>query len=168
MIEIIKEDITNLEVDAIINAANKSLLGGGGVDGAIHRKAGKELYKYCLKLNGCLTGEAKITPGFNLKAKYIIHTVAPIWYKGEENRCELLKNCYVNSFELALENNIKTIAFPCLGMGVYKVPTDVGGSIAIDTSLEYQDRFEKIYLVCFNDLDYDFYKKYLMEKQEMK
>ena len=161
MIEIIKDDITNLKVDAIVNAANKSLLGGGGVDGAIHRKAGKELYNYCLKLNGCLTGEAVITPGFNLNAKYIIHTVAPIWYYNEKNREELLENCYVNSLELALKNNVKTIAFPCLGMGVYKVPTDIGCSIAINTCFKYKDKFDKIYLVCFKDLEFNYYKEYL-------
>lgn len=158
-IEIIKGDITELEVDAIVNAANSSLLGGGGVDGAIHRRAGRQLFEECMTLNGCMTGEAKITKGYNLKAKYVIHTVAPKWYDYRvQNKVELLKSCYVNSYEIANKNNIKSIAFPCLGMGVYQVPLDIGTKISIDTALEYSNYFEKIYLVCFREEEYNYYK----------
>lgn len=161
IIEIIKGDITELEVDAIVNAANNSLLGGYGVDGAIHKKAGRQLYEECLTLNGCMTGEAKITKGYNLKAKYVIHTVAPKWYDFRvENKEELLKKCYVESYKIAKENNIKTIAFPCLGMGIYKVPLDIGTATSIDTAIEYSNNFEKIYLVCFRDEEYDYYREY--------
>lgn len=162
---IIKCDITELEVDAIVNAANESLLGGGGVDGAIHLKAGRELLEECRKLGGCKTGEAKFTKGYNLKAKYVIHTVAPRWYDYTlNNKEELLENCYLNSYELAKKNGIKTIAFPCLGMGVYQVPQDIGGKISIDTSLKYSKDFEKIYLVCFNNIDYEWYCRYMENK----
>ena len=166
-IEVIKCDITELEVDAIVNAANSSLLGGGGVDGAIHRKAGKQLLEECIKLNGCMTGEAKITNGYNLKAKYVIHTVAPKWYDFRVNDKEqLLENCYINSYELAKENKIKTIAFPCLGMGVYQVPLDVGTKISIDKAIQYAESFEKIYLVCYRDEEYKYYCEYIKEKQK--
>ena len=159
-IEIIKGDITELDVDAIVNAANNWLIGGGGVVGIIHHKAGKELDEACKKLNGCLTGEAKITPGFNLKAKYIIHTVAPKWYDSKiENKEELLKKCYINSFSLAKENNVKTIAFPCLGAGIYQVPIDISAKIAITEAINNTDFFKKIYLVCFKDEDYVYYLK---------
>lgn len=163
-IEIIKDDITNLDVDVIVNAANKWLMGGGGVDGAIHRKAGDLLDKACSDLNGCATGEAKITPGFNLKAKYIIHTVAPVWtnpqVKDKEN---LLRNCYRNSYKLALENNLKTIAFPCLGAGIYQVPIDVSAKIALNEAMNNAQNFTKIILVCYQDNDYEYYNKYFKE-----
>ena len=121
-IEIVKGDITELYVDAIVNVANNSLLGGGGVDGAIHKKVGAELDKECVELNGCMTGEAKITKGYNLNANYIIHTVAPKYFDNRvKNKEELLRSCYVNSYKLAEKYNLKTIAFPCLGMGVYRV-----------------------------------------------
>ena len=163
---ILKGDITELEVDAIVNAANESLLGGGGVDGAIHARAGSGLLEECRKLGGCKTGEAKITKGYNLKAKHVIHTVAPKWYDDTvKNKEELLENCYINSYELAKRNGIKTIAFPCLGMGVYQVPQAVGGKIAIDTTIKYKKDFEKIYLVCFNESDYEFYCQYLSNKK---
>lgn len=164
-IEIIKGDITELEVDAIVNAANTSLLGGGGVDGVIHRKAGKQLLEECVKLNGCIIGNAKMTNGYNLKAKFIIHTVAPRWYDFRiDNKEKLLEDCYKNSYNLAKENKIKTIAFPCLGMGIYKVPLDIGARISIDKAIEFSNYFEKIYLVCFRNEEYEYYCKYLKEK----
>lgn len=162
IIEIIKGDITELDVDAIVNAANNSLLGGGGVDGAIHRKAGKQLLEECITLNGCETGEVKITNGYNLRAKYVIHTVAPKWYDFRiTNKEQLLENCYTNSYELAKSKGIKTIAFPCLGMGFYKVPLDIGTKTAIDKAMQYKDYFEKIYLVCFGEEEYNNYCEYL-------
>lgn len=167
VIQIIKGDITSLRVDAIVNAAAPSLLGGGGVDGAIHKKAGIELLEECRKLHGCNFGEAKITDGYNLPAKKVIHTVAPKWYDNSiENKQELLENCYINSYELAIKNNIKTIAFPCLGMGVYRVPIDTGTKTSIDIALKYEKYFDKIYLVCFRDEEYHSYKKYYKEKTE--
>lgn len=160
-IEILKGDITKLEVDAIVNAANTSLLGGGGVDGAIHRAAGPLLLEECKKLNGCKVGEAKITKGYNLKAKYIIHTVAPIWYDPIlKNKEELLRNCYINSYKIAKDNNIKTIAFSCIGMGVYSCPTEIGTKISITEALNNATYFSKIYLVCFNDKEYNYYLEY--------
>lgn len=168
-IEIIKGDITELKVDAIVNAANSALIAGGGVDGAIHRKAGKELQEACIKLNGCKTGEAKITKGYALKAKYVIHTVAPKWYDFSVNdKKQLLENCYTNSYNLAIENGIKTIAFPCLGMGVYQVPLDIGTKVSIESAKKYCKNFEKIYLVCYKDREYNYYCDYLrnMEKEE--
>ncbi len=137
-IEIHKGDITKLKVDAIVNAANTSLLGGGGVDGAIHRAAGPELFEFNRKLSGCQTGEAKISPGFNLPAKYIIHTVGPVWNDGKNNVTEavtkednLLANCYKNSLKLAVENGIKTIAFPAISTGVYHFPLERATKIAV-------------------------------------
>lgn len=160
-IKIIKCDITTLEVDAIVNAANNSLLGGGGVDGAIHNAAGPELLEECRLLNGCKDGEAKITKGYNLKAKYVIHTVAPKWYDNRiENKEELLRNCYINSYKLAKENNIKTIAFPCIGMGVYACPLEIGTKISIEEAIKNNSNFSKIYLVCFNDREYNYYIEY--------
>ena len=163
-IEIIKGDITELDVDAIVNAANNWLIGGGGVDGVIHHKAGNELDIACKKLNGCPTGEAKITPGFNLKTKYIIHTVAPKWYDQKiENKEDLFKNCYINTFKLAKEYQLKTIAFPCLGAGIYQVPIDISAKIAIKEAINNTDSFNQIYLVCFKTEDYNYYLKYFNE-----
>ena len=164
-IEIIKGDITSLDVDVIVNAANELLLGGGGVDGAIHEKAGIELDRACQKLGGCKTGDAKITLGYNLKAKYIIHTVAPKWYDYLlSNKEELLRNCYINSYNLAKERSLKTIAFPCLGAGVYKVPIEISAKISIDEAIKNSESFDKIYLVCFKEEDYNYYNKYFNSK----
>ncbi len=153
-IEIIKGDITKLKVDAIVNAANTSLLGGGGVDGAIHRGAGPELLEYNKKLGGCPTGEAKISPGFNLPAKYIIHTVGPVWNGGTHNEDNLLANCYRNSLSLAKENNIKTIAFPSISTGAYMFPLERAAKIALTETKNFLDRndfLDKIIFVCFDE-----------------
>lgn len=164
-IELIQDDITKLEVDAIVNAANKSLLGGGGVDGAIHRAAGSELLEECKTLNGCETGEAKITKGYRLPSKFVIHTVGPVWHGGQSNESELLTNCYKNSLKLALENNIKTIAFPNISTGVYGFPKDKAAEIAIKTVTGFlnqnNNRIEKVYFVCFDNENYSLYKELL-------
>lgn len=163
-IELIQDDITQLDVDAIVNAANKSLLGGGGVDGAIHRAAGDELLEECKILNGCETGQAKITKGYNLPAKFVIHTVGPVWHGGNDNEPELLANCYKNSLKLAIDNNLKTIAFPNISTGVYRFPKDMAAEIAIKTAnnfLEQNKKIEKIYFVCFDQENYNIYKNKL-------
>ncbi|MDY6800124.1 MAG: O-acetyl-ADP-ribose deacetylase [Bacteroidota bacterium] len=163
-IELIQDDITKLEVDAIVNAANKSLLGGGGVDGAIHRAAGSELLEECKTLNGCQTGKAKITKGYHLPAKFVIHTVGPVWHGGQNNESELLANCYNNSLKLALQNNIKTIAFPNISTGVYGFPKDKAAEIAIKTVtdfLNHNNKIEKVYFVCFDNENYNLYQEML-------
>ena len=163
-IEIHKGDITKLSVDAIVNAANTSLLGGGGVDGAIHRAAGPELLEYNKKLGGCLTGEARISPGFNLPAKHVISTVGPVWNGGNRNEDELLANCYRNSLRIAFENNIKTIAFPSISTGVYRFPVERASKIAVKEVKDFLDKnpsIEKVIFVCFDDKTYDVYKNIL-------
>ena len=161
-IEIVKADITDMEVDAIVNAANTSLLRGGGVCGAIFKKAGFELDKECNKIGHCNTGEAIITNGYNLKAKYIIHTVAPIWndYRNEENREELFRSCYYNIFKIAVENNIKTIAIPCIGTGIYGCPIELGRDFAFEMAKKEEDKFKKIYFVCFGDKEFETYNSW--------
>ncbi len=165
-IEIRKGDITKLNVDAIVNAANTSLLGGGGVDGAIHRAAGPELLEHNKKLGGCKTGEAKISPGFRLPAKYIIHTVGPIWNGGKNNEEKLLANCYKNSLKIAVEKNIKTIAFPSISTGVYRFPVERAAKIAVKEVkkiVEKNPLLEKVIFVCFDDHTYEIYKENLKE-----
>ena len=159
MIEIITADITKLEVDAIVNAANCSLLGGGGVDGAIHRAAGKKLLEACRKFHGCETGEARITPGFKLPAKFVIHTPGPVWHGGNHNEAELLKNCYINSLALAKENNCKTVAFPCISTGVYRFPKEQAALIALETVLSnITAPIEKVIFCCFSNSDAEIYR----------
>jgi len=163
-IEIHKGDITKLSVDAIVNAANTSLLGGGGVDGAIHRAAGPKLLEYNKKLGGCPTGEARISPGFNLPAKHVISTVGPVWNGGNRNEDELLANCYRNSLRIAFENNIKTIAFPSISTGVYRFPVERASKIAVKEVKDFLDKnpsIEKVIFVCFDDKTYDVYKNIL-------
>jgi len=161
MISIIQADITGLAVDAIVNAANNSLLGGGGVDGAIHAAAGSELLAYCRGLNGCETGQAKITPGFNLKARWVIHTVGPVWHGGEQDEAELLESCYRNSFELALQNNISRIAFPSISTGVYGYPKLLAAKVAISVMRNYEKDFTEIIACVYSEADLTLYNSLL-------
>ena len=161
MIEIVCADITTLEVDAIVNAANASLLGGGGVDGAVHAAAGPVLLDYCRTLNGCRTGEAKLTPGFDLPARRIIHTVGPVWKGGGHYEAPLLKACYKNAFEVALQNGVCTIAFPAISTGVYGYPKQQAAEIALSVMLAYEDRFERIIACCFSDRDAELHRSVL-------
>lgn len=166
-IELLKADITEIEVDAIVNAANTSLLGGGGVDGAIHRKGRKAILEECIQIRnkqgGCKTGEAVITTAGNLPSKYVIHTVGPVWNGDKEEKSKLLADCYKNSLNLAIQNGIKSIAFPNISTGIYHFPKDKAAEIAVKTIKDFEKSavIEKVIFVCFDDENYKIYKSLL-------
>ncbi len=167
-IKVIKGYITTIETNAIVNDANTSLLGGGGVDGAIHRKGGTKILEECIairnKQGGCNVGEAVITSAGNLPSKYVIHTVGPVWNGDKEEKKKLLENCYQNCLELAVKNNIKTIAFPNISTGIYHFPKDKAATIAIETvsNFNQNDKIDEVVFVCFDDENYDLYQKILI------
>jgi len=164
MIKLIQGDITKLEVDAIVNAANKSLLGGGGVDGAIHRAAGPGLLEECKTLDGCDTGQAKITAAYDLPANFVIHTVGPVWGGGKSDEEQLLRSCYTNSLLLAKEKGIQSIAFPNISTGAYHFPKALAARIAVASVREFLQNNtlpEKVIFVCFDDVNYRLYKDLL-------
>lgn len=167
-IKVIKGDITKISVDAIVNAANNSLLGGGGVDGAIHKAGGSSILEECKKIRakqgGCKTGEAVITTAGKLNAKYVIHTVGPIWHNGQNNEEQLLANCYESSLKLATNNEVKTIAFPNISTGVYRFPKELAAEIAVNevkTFLKDNSSIEEVMFVCFSDENYNIYYNFL-------
>lgn len=165
-IEVIKGDITMQHTDAIVNAANESLLGGGGVDGAIHRAAGPELLKECRTLHGCPTGEAKLTKGYLLPARFVIHTVGPVWHGGNSNEEALLASCYRKTLELAERNSFHSIAFPNISTGVYHFPKERAAAIAIEEVNQFissKTSINTIVFVCFDDENYEIYKRKLNE-----
>jgi O-acetyl-ADP-ribose deacetylase (regulator of RNase III) len=166
MIRIVESDITTLAVDAIVNAANESLLGGGGVDGAIHRAAGHELLASCRALHGCPAGEAKITPGFRLPAKWVIHTVGPVWHGGHAGEPLLLASSYHKSFELAHEHGVRRIAFPAISTGVYGYPKEQAARIAVSVMRQYDGEFDEIIACCHSAADRAIYEDVLAKDFE--
>jgi O-acetyl-ADP-ribose deacetylase (regulator of RNase III) len=162
---VVQDDITNLEVDAIVNAANKELEGGGGVDGAIHRAAGKELLEECRSLHGCETGQAKVTKGYNLKAKYVIHSVGPVWNEGETNEEALLGDAYKNALAIAKEKGFKNIAFPNISTGIYHFPKVAAAKVAIQAVKDFlvieKHNIERVYFVCYDTENYNIYQEKL-------
>lgn len=166
-IELIKTDITTMEVDAIVNAANSSLLGGGGVDGAIHRKGGKAILEECMDIRArqgkCPTGEAVITTAGELPSKYVIHTVGPVWNGGNGKEANLLQNCYVNSLRLAVNHQIRSIAFPNISTGIYKFPKELAAEIAVKAVRSFEDsaHIDQLIFVCFDDENYNIYEQLL-------
>jgi O-acetyl-ADP-ribose deacetylase (regulator of RNase III) len=169
-IKLIKGDITKIEVDAIVNAANSSLLGGGGVDGAIHKAGGREILDQCMEIRnkqgGCKTGEAVITNAGRLKAKHVIHTVGPVWNGGKNGEVELLSSCYRNSLIIAAEHNVKSIAFPSISTGIYRFPKEAAAKIAVSEVVQILQRnniINEVVFVCFDDETYDIYSKLLSD-----
>jgi O-acetyl-ADP-ribose deacetylase (regulator of RNase III) len=163
VIEVVVGDITRLRLDVVVNAANSSLLGGGGVDGAIHRAAGPLLRRYCSDLGGCPVGEARLSPGFQLPARWLVHTVGPIWRGGAAGESELLANCYRNSFELARKQQARSIAFPGISTGAYGYPHDAAAEVAVRVMREYQPHFQRIVACCFRAQDAQRYRQLLPE-----
>lgn len=161
MIKAIQGDITTLKVDAIVNAANETLLGGGGVDGAIHRAAGPKLKEYCMRLGGCRTGEARITPGFKLPAKHVIHTVGPVWHGGAGQEAALLASCYRNSLELARKHRLRSIAFSSISTGAYGYPKEQAAGIAVSIMKQFEGDFDEIIACCFTAADKALYDSLL-------
>ncbi|MDL2307006.1 O-acetyl-ADP-ribose deacetylase [Desulfovibrio sp. OttesenSCG-928-C06] len=167
IISVITADITTLQVDAIVNAANSSLLGGGGVDGAIHRAAGPQLLEECRKLNGCPTGQAKTTKGYKLPAKWVIHTVGPVWHGGGQNERELLAAAYRNSMEQAIQVEARTVAFPAISTGVYRFPKEEAAKIAVGTVLEFIEQhpvFDGVVFACFSEESAQLHRSALAEQ----
>ncbi len=165
MLELVLGDITTEQTDAIVNAANSSLLGGGGVDGAIHRAAGPELVEHCRNLGGCKTGDAKLTPGFRLAARWIIHTVGPVWRGGHDGEPELLRSCYRRSLQLADEAGAMSIAFPAISTGIFSYPTSAAARIAVDAAANTPTQLLTVRFVAFDQATWDAYDDILRERQ---
>lgn len=166
-LELVVDDITGLEVDAVVNAANRRLAGGGGVDGAIHRAAGPALRRACAEIGECPTGEARITPGFDLPARWVIHTVGPVWSGGEKDEPVLLKSCYQSSLKLAGEYGVESLAFPCISTGAYRFPGDLAAEIALAVLDSERDRFQRIVVCCYGEDDARYYRQ-AAEKLQVK